>query len=101
MSRFDQGRWSRVVVWTGAALAWGSALVAARLEPGREVPANSPPSSVQVDTEGLAAFPVPPEQGILVLRPPGTAPAPAPNLAPTPAPAPQSGPAPDPVSQGS
>ena len=41
MSRFDQGRWNRILVWTGAGLAWGSALIAGPL-----LPASSESTSV-------------------------------------------------------
>jgi hypothetical protein len=97
MSRFDQGRWNRVVVWTGAALAWGSAFVAARLEPSRDVPSTPAPKVAPAGVEAGAAFPVPPEDGIVVIRRPGaSAPSqPAPAVSPTP------GPAPPPVSSGS
>ena len=97
MSRFDRGRWNRVVVWTGAALAWGSALVAARLEPDRDVPPAPAPIPAQTGVEASAAFPVPPESGIVVIRQAGSPVAPAPALASPPAP----GPAPAPVSSGS
>jgi hypothetical protein len=94
MSRFDKGRWNRVVVWTGAALAWGSALVAARLEPDRDLP---PPAPVlaRSGVETSAAFPVPPESGIVVIRHAGSPVTPAQSSAPAPSPAPA------PVSRGS
>ena len=41
MSRFEQGRWNRILVWTGAALAWGSALVAACSSRPRAETSNS------------------------------------------------------------
>jgi hypothetical protein len=97
MSRFDQGRWNRVVVWTGAALAWGSAFVAARLEPPRDVPNIPAPEVAPAGMEAEAALPIPPEGGILVIRRTGGSAAPV----PTPAVAPEPSPAPAPVSSGS
>lgn len=68
MSRFDQGRWNRILVWTGATLAWGTALVAARAEPA-QVNSSVPPASGQVATDSLqAAMPTPPSQGLVILR---------------------------------
>ena len=100
MSRFDQGRWSRVVVWTGAALAWGSALVAARLEPGGEAAPEPVPASTQVGVESGAAFPVPPRAGIVVIRQTGAT-DPSSAVVPAQAVEPQPSPAPAPVSSGS
>lgn len=95
MGRFDRGRWNRVVVWTGAALAWGSAFVAAVLQPGEDVPPAVAPVLAGTNMESTAAFPVPPESGIVVIRQSGSGVAPAtvpaaPALSPSPAPAPVS-----------
>jgi hypothetical protein len=68
MSRFDQGRWNRILVWTGATLAWGTALVAARAEPA-QVTSSVPPAEGQVATDSLqAGMPTPPSQGLVILR---------------------------------
>jgi len=68
MSRFDQGRWNRILVWTGATLAWGTALVAARAEPA-QVTSSVPPAEAQVAADSLqAAMPTPPSQGLVILR---------------------------------
>jgi hypothetical protein len=68
MSRFDQGRWNRILVWTGATLAWGTALVAARAEPA-QVASSVPPAEGQVATDSRqAAMPTPPAQGLVILR---------------------------------
>ena len=99
MSRFDRGRWNRVVVWTGAALAWGSVFVAARLEPDRDVPPPVPPVPAQAGVESSAGFPAPPDGGIVVIRQSGSSVVPAAAPAPSSAPAPGS--APTPVSSGS
>jgi hypothetical protein len=68
MSRFDQGRWNRILVWTGATLAWGTALVAARAEPV-QVTDSVPPADGQVATDSTqAVMPTPPSQGLVILR---------------------------------
>jgi hypothetical protein len=68
MSRFDGGRWNRILIWTGAALAWGTALVAARIEE-KEPPEPARPSDGQVDSVSpQAAMPVSPAQGLVILR---------------------------------
>jgi hypothetical protein len=97
LSRFAEGRWNRVVVWTGAALAWGSTLVAARLEPARDLPPAPAPASAPAGVELGAAVPVAPKGGILVIRRAGEPPSPAGAPAAVPAPSP----APAPVSSGS
>ncbi|HSK07046.1 MAG TPA: hypothetical protein VK990_05960 [Acidimicrobiia bacterium] len=68
MSRFDQGRWNRILVWTGATLAWGTALVGARAEPA-QVADSVPPSQGQVAADSArAGMPTPPSQGLVILR---------------------------------
>jgi len=68
MSRFEQGRWNRILVWTGAALAWGSAVMAARFEPipGAEASSSQPGEVETVEVEGL--MPHPPARGLIVIR---------------------------------
>ncbi len=68
MSRFAQGRWNRILVWTGAALAWGSALVATLLEPPRgQEPPLEPPGQMQT-VDASPVMPNLPEQGLVVIR---------------------------------
>lgn len=70
MSRFDSTRWNRIFAWTGAALAWGSALTATGLEPLRaqqETP-EEPLPSVVADHQQLAPLPTQPAKGLVVLR---------------------------------
>jgi hypothetical protein len=70
MSRFNSTRWNRIFAWTGAALAWGSALTATGLEPLRaqqETP-EQPVLPVVVDHEQLASVPAQPERGLVILR---------------------------------
>ena len=68
MSRFDQGRWNRILVWTGAALTWGSALVAARFEPipGGDDSISEPGQSETIDAGGV--MPNLPDRGLVVIR---------------------------------
>jgi len=68
MSRFDQGRWNRILVWTGAGLAWSSALVAGLLPPASS---ESPDGSVARASETVGAkqaMPDPLDQGLIVIR---------------------------------
>lgn len=68
MSRFDGGRWNRILIWTGAALAWGTALIAARLEE-QAPPEPSRPSEGQIASVApQSAMPVAPAQGLVILR---------------------------------
>lgn len=70
MSRFDTTRWNRILAWTGAALAWGSALTATGLEPLRaqtETP-QEPMPSVVTENQQLASVPVQPARGLVILR---------------------------------
>lgn len=115
MSRFDGARWIRIMVWTGAALAWGGALTAADLEPSRAEPVEpEPPTPVEVPTTRQAAVPVAPSRGLVILRyTPSETPqaevqtvyvrraAAAPASAATPAAPPPPPPAPAPRSSGS
>lgn len=105
-------RRSRIAAWTGAALAWGTALTISVLEPGSaqanvQAPNSQPPTSAVVPASQVAAMPTPPARGLVILRyqpssesspevrtvyvqqkaPQASKPAPA----PAPAPAPRSG----------
>ena len=98
MSRFEQGRWNRILVWTGAALAWGSALIAGNLTPasGANEEVAEPGQLESIETR--QAMPDP-GQGLIVIRVGREQAAqPADQLSPTP-PAPAS--APQIVSSGS
>ncbi len=68
MSRFAEGRGNRILVWTGAALAWGSAFVATLLEPPRdqEPPLDTPGHMQTVDAS--SSMPNLPDQGLVVIR---------------------------------
>lgn len=73
MSRFDAARRGRILVWTGAALAWGTAITIAGLEPdsteaNTQMAAAPPSISAAVPVSRLAAIPTPPAQGLVILR---------------------------------
>lgn len=67
MTRFGQGRWKRILVWTGAVLTWSTTLVAARLETDRGTGEQPDPGQVETLTT-RPALPRAPEQGLLVIR---------------------------------
>jgi hypothetical protein len=70
MSRFDEGRLARIVVWTGAALAWAGAITAAALEPQRPQAgqSNAPSPAEVVTTSPYSVLPTAPAQGLVILR---------------------------------
>lgn len=70
MSRFDAGRWNRILIWTGAALAWSTALVVSRLEPAREVDASrlEPVAAETADWSRQSVMPNPAPLGLVILR---------------------------------
>ncbi|HEX2404231.1 MAG TPA: hypothetical protein VHM29_05970 [Acidimicrobiia bacterium] len=98
MSRFDQGRWHRILVWTGAAIAWSSALIAGSFPPGFGGTADHPESGVSETIDAKQAMPNLPDQGLIVIRQgTGQTSQPAVQLSQPPAPAP----APEMTSSGS
>ena len=68
MSRFNGGRWNRILVWTGAALAWGTAFIAIWLEPDRGVDATQPAAGESAETSSQAIMPRAAPQGLVILR---------------------------------
>lgn len=73
MSRFDRARRGRILAWTGAALAWGTALTISVLEPesagATAQPTTSQPSTSAVaPASQVAAMPTPPARGLVILR---------------------------------
>ena len=70
MSRFDAARWNRILIWTGAALTWGTAMIATWLEPAREVEAAGPePVARQTAvTSQQPIMPSPAPRGLVILR---------------------------------
>ena len=68
MSRFDQGRCNRILLWTGAALAWGTALIAVWIQPA---PGDEATIAVPGQVEGVGAqqgMPEPPDRGLVIIR---------------------------------
>jgi hypothetical protein len=74
LKRLFPSRWMRIIAWTGAALAWGTSVVAvqAQTEQGttttEPVSIPEPEAAVQQVPEPLAAVPAPPEAGLVVIR---------------------------------
>jgi len=99
MSRFDQGRWNRILVWTGAGLAWSSALLAGPLPLGSSESTDVSVTGAIETIGAKQAMPDPLDQGLIVVRiGRELAPPPAAPLAPTPQ---ASGSAPELTSSGS
>ena len=69
MSRFTPTRRNRIVAWTGAALAWGTAVTVAKLEPARAEPEPpGPEPAFSSSTTTVAPVPEMPSEGLVVLR---------------------------------
>lgn len=74
LRRLFPGRWARIVAWTGAAVAWGTSIVAVQAaaeqtatdEPVPPTPSEEP--EVQEISAPLAAIPDAPEQGLVIIR---------------------------------
>lgn len=119
MSRFDAARRGRIAVWTGAALAWGTAATLANNQPAQAEPPSAQPTtttSVEAEATSLGAMPAMPSKGLVIIRyqpsPEETpevrtvyvqqqAPSRSAPAAASPAPAPKAAPAPAPKSGGS
>jgi len=68
VSRFNQGRCNRILLWTGAALAWSSALIAVWIQPHSGDEATIPVPG-QIERVGAQhAMPGPAYQDLLVIR---------------------------------
>jgi len=68
MSRFDAARWDRIVIWSAAALAWGTAVIATSLQtPNAE---TAPPPATVGEYSELApgTMPRPTSKGLVILR---------------------------------
>ena len=111
MSRLPPSRWARILIWTGAAGAWGTVFATSVLEPARP-PADQAEAPAVVPAAIKPAMPAAPKGGLMILRyrqEPEPLPetrvitiqqtAPVPPPAPAPAPAPVS--PPNPTSSGS
>ena len=69
MSRFDGARRGRIAVWTGAALAWGTAVTLAGQEPvqGGDAAVEIPPP-VTTASAVLSPLPALPDKGLVIIR---------------------------------
>lgn len=69
MSRFDAARRGRIAVWTGAALAWGTAVTLAGQRP---MPADADhdeiPPVVTEESSALSPLPALPDGGLVIIR---------------------------------
>lgn len=66
-------RRGRILAWTGAALAWGTALTISVLEPENaqaniQAPTAQPPTSAVVPSSQITTMPTPPVRGLVILR---------------------------------
>lgn len=68
MSRFDAPRSTRILIWTGATLAWGAALTAVAFEASGGEAASAPDPAVAVVAPVKAVLPTPPARGLVILR---------------------------------
>lgn len=73
LKRLFPSRWARIVAWTGAAVAWGTSIIAVQAAAEQTVvadpaPIPDPEPEVQEVPEPVAAVPAAPEQGLVVIR---------------------------------
>lgn len=74
LKRLFPSRWARIVAWTGAALAWGTSIVAVQAQTEQSTAITQPEAlpepepQVQEVPEPVAAVPAPPEAGLVVIR---------------------------------
>ncbi len=71
MSRFDGTRRGRIAIWTGAALAWGTAVTMGYARNAQAAPEDSPTTTspaVEVDSPAQAAVPAQPADGLMIIR---------------------------------
>lgn len=74
LKRLFPSRWARIIAWTGAAVAWGTSIVAVQAQTQQSttttatevMPERDP--QVQEIPQPLAAVPAPPEAGLVVIR---------------------------------
>ena len=73
LKRLFPSRWARIAAWTGAAVAWGTSVIAVQaaaeqatvVEP---VPEVLPEPEVQEVPEPVAAVPAPTQDGLVIIR---------------------------------
>jgi hypothetical protein len=71
LKRLFPTRWARIVAWTGAAVAWGTSVVAVQAATNQDAAGEPAPTTlpeVQEVQAPVAAVPAPPERGLVVIR---------------------------------
>jgi hypothetical protein len=71
VSRFDGARRGRIAAWTGAALAWGTAVTLASNQPAQAESPSTPSTTttmVEAETNSLEAMPAMPSKGLVIIR---------------------------------
>ncbi len=74
LKRLFPSRWARIVAWTGAALAWGTSVIAVQAAAEQDStmaepqPIPEPEAEVQEVPEPVAVVPAVPEDGLVVIR---------------------------------
>ena len=73
LKRLFPSRWARIVAWTGAAVAWGTSILAVQAAAETAVVAEPEPvptsePEVQEVAEPVAAVPAPLEEGLVIIR---------------------------------
>ena len=73
LKRLFPSRWARIVAWTGAAVAWGTSVIAVQAAAEQQTvtepePVAVPEPAVQEIAEPVAAVPAPTEHGLVIIR---------------------------------
>ncbi len=73
LKRLFPSRWARIVAWTGAAVAWGTSVVAVQASMEESVATNPEPApttepEVQEIPAPVAAVPEAPSGGLVIIR---------------------------------
>ncbi len=73
LKRLFPSRWARIIAWTGAAVAWGTSMIAVQAAAEQSVVAESefvttPEPEVQEVPAPVAAIPAPTEDGLVIIR---------------------------------
>mgnify|MGYP001818944900 CR=1 FL=1 len=73
LKRLFPSRWARIVAWTGAAVAWGTSVVAVQAATGESTaaepaPTTEPGPEVQEIPAPAAAVPAQPDKGLVIVR---------------------------------
>lgn len=73
LKRLFPSRWARIAAWTGAAVAWGTSVVAVQAATEQAIatapdPTAAPEPEVEQVAESVAAVPAPPEEGLVIIR---------------------------------